>query len=69
MIVSNMALAFGVLSDTVEVLISVIMMIGGIWITHKIQKWADKTSAPQPSAANVGKGGGYQTHERRSIRS
>lgn len=69
MIVSNMALAFGVLSDTVEVSISVIMMIGGIWITHKIQKWADKTSEAQPAAANIGKGGGYEAHERRSIRS
>jgi hypothetical protein len=57
MIVSNMALAFGVLSDSIEVLLAVIMMIGGIVLTHLIQKWADKTGEAQPSAANVGRGG------------
>jgi hypothetical protein len=68
MIISNMALAFGVLSDSVEVLLAVIMMVGGIVITHLIQKWADKTGAAQPSAANVGKGGGFETHQQRTIR-
>ena len=58
MLVSNMGLVFGVLSDTVEVLIAVAMMIGGIVITHLIQKWADKTGEAQPSAANIGRGGG-----------
>lgn len=60
MLVSNMALVFGVLSDSIEVLISVLMMIGGIYITHLIQKWADKTGDAQPSAANIGRGGGEQ---------
>jgi hypothetical protein len=67
--ISNLALAFGVLADSVEVLLSLIMMIGGIIITHLVQKWADRTGDAQPSAANVGKGGGFQTHEQRTIRS
>jgi hypothetical protein len=69
MIVSNMALAFGVLADSVEVLLAVIMMIGGIVITHLIQKWADKTGDPQPSAANIGRGGGAEQYQQRTIRS
>ena len=68
MIISNLALAFGVLADSVEVLLSVIMMIGGIYITHLIQKWADKTGEEQPAAANIGRGGGAETHEQRTIR-
>ena len=60
MLVSNMGLVFGVLSDTVEVLIAVAMMLGGIYITYLIQKWADKTGEAQPSAANIGRGGGEQ---------
>jgi hypothetical protein len=67
--ISNLALAFGVLADSVEVLLSLIMMIGGIIITHLVQKWADRTGDAQPSAANIGKGGGFQTHEQRTIRS
>ena len=66
--ISNLALAFGVLADSVEVLLSLIMMIGGIIITHLVQKWADRTGEAQPSSANVGKGGGYQTHQERTIR-
>lgn len=68
MLVSNMALAFGVLSDTVEVSLSVIMMIGGIYLTHLVQKWADTSGGEHPSAANVGLGGGYEQHEARTIR-
>lgn len=68
MLVSNMALAFGVLSDTVEVTLSVIMMVGGIWLTHKIQRWADRSGGEHPSAANVGLGGGFEQHQARTIR-
>jgi threonine/homoserine/homoserine lactone efflux protein len=66
--ISNLALAFGVLADSVEVLVSFVMMIGGIYLTHLVQKWADRTGEQQPSAANVGKGGGFETHQQRTIR-
>lgn len=68
MLVSNMALAFGVLADTVEVWLSILMMVGGIAITHVIQKWADTTSGEHPAAANVGRGGGFEQHESNTIR-
>jgi len=67
MIVSNMGLVFGVLADTVEVIIAVTMMILGIVITWAIQKWADK-AGEHPGATNVGKGGGASQYEQRSIR-
>ena len=65
--VSNLGENFGVLADTVEVSVSVLLMIGGIIITYLIQRWADKAGEVQ-SAANVGRGGGIRTHEERSIR-
>jgi hypothetical protein len=68
MLVSNMALVFGVLSDTVEVILSVIMMISGIYLTHLIQRWADTSGGEHPAAANVGLGGGYEQHQARTIR-
>lgn len=68
MLVSNMALAFGVLSDTVEVSLSVLMMVGGIYITHLIQKWADSTGGEHPAAANVGLGGYPDQRESNTIR-
>jgi hypothetical protein len=68
MLVSNMALVFGVLSDTVEVLLSILMMIAGIYITHLIQRWADTSGGEHPAAANVGLGGGYEQHQARTIR-
>jgi threonine/homoserine/homoserine lactone efflux protein len=67
MLVSNMALVFGVLSDTVEVLIAVLMMLGGIYITFLIQKWADR-SGEQPAAANVGFGGHPDQREPKNMR-
>ncbi len=67
MIVDNLGLDFGVLADTIEVLLSVIMMIGGIYLTHVIQRWADR-AGEQPGAANVGLGGGDQRYEDRTIR-
>jgi hypothetical protein len=67
MIVENLAEDFGVLADTVEVALAIIMMIGGIWITHLIQRWADK-AGEQPPAANTGFGGGYERREERTFR-
>ena len=40
-ILDNLA-DFGVLADTIEVALSVFMILIGIWITHRIQVWADK---------------------------
>jgi hypothetical protein len=65
--VSNLGENFGVLSDTIEVSLSVLLMLGGIIITYLIQRWADKAGEVQ-SAANVGRGGGIRTHEERTIR-
>jgi uncharacterized membrane protein YphA (DoxX/SURF4 family) len=67
MIVSNLAIAFGTLAETVELVLAVVMMIGGIIITWRVQKWADRTGEAQPSAANVGKGGTVQ-HQERNLR-
>ena len=67
MIVSNLAIAFGTLAETVELWLAIIMMIGGIVITWRIQKWADRTGEAQPSAANIGQGGTVQ-HEERGMR-
>ena len=67
MLVSNLGLVFGVLSDTIEVVLSVIMMIGGIALTWAIQKWADR-AGEHPGSTNLGKGGGASQYEQRSIR-
>ena len=64
--VSNLA-DYGVLADTIEVFVSVAMMLGGIYITHRIQVWAD-SAGEHPAAANTGFGGGAERTERRSIR-
>lgn len=66
MLVSNLALVFGTLAETVELILAIAMMIGGIYLTHLIQRWADK-SGDHPAAANVGKGGTVQ-HEERGLR-
>jgi hypothetical protein len=58
---------YGVLADTIEVAVAIVMMIGGIWITHIIQKWADK-AGEHPGAVNVGRGGGYERYEQRGMR-
>lgn len=60
MIVSNLAQAFGTLAETVELWLAIIMMLGGIVLTHLIQKWADSTGGEHPSAVNVGLGGTEQ---------
>ncbi|MBA3379363.1 MAG: hypothetical protein M3490_12635 [Chloroflexota bacterium] len=67
MIVSNLAIAFGTLAETVELSLAIIMMLGGIYLTYAVQKWADRTGEAQPSSANVGKGGTV-THEERGMR-
>jgi hypothetical protein len=59
---------YGVLSDTLEVFGAVAMMIGGIFITHRIQKWADKMGGEHPGAVNRGQGGGFEQYEQRSMR-
>jgi hypothetical protein len=58
---------YGVLADTIEVAVAIIMMIGGIWITYLIQKWAD-SAGEHPGAVNVGQGGGADRYEQRSMR-
>ncbi len=66
MIVENLA-DFGVLADTIEVVIAVIMMIGGIYLTHRIQVWADR-AGQHPGAVNTGLGGAAERIEDRTIR-
>ena len=67
MIVNNLAENFGVLSDTVEVVIAFVLIIGGIYITYAIQKWADKASE-QPPADNQGFSGAAQPYEPNTLR-
>lgn len=67
MLVSNLALVFGTLAETVELYLAILMMLGGIWLTHRVQKWADRTGEEQPAAANIGLGGTVQ-HEQRTMR-
>lgn len=65
--IDNLAETFGVLADTIEVIGAVVMMIGGIFITHRIQKWADK-AGDQPAAANTGFGGGAERRQANTLR-
>jgi hypothetical protein len=44
------------------------MIVGGIFITHRIQVWADKVGE-HPGAVNRGQGGGMDRYEQRSMRS
>jgi hypothetical protein len=67
MIVNNLADNFGVLADTVEVVIAVIMIVGGIYITYAIQKWADRAGEPPP-ADTQGLSGAAQPYEPNTIR-
>lgn len=66
MIIDNLA-DLGVLSDTIEVLLAVLLMLGGIYLTYLIQKWADRAGEPPP-AANTGLGGSAERHEPRGLR-
>jgi hypothetical protein len=66
--VYNLAETFGVLADTIEVIGAVVMLFGGIFITHRIQKWADRSGGEHPAAANTGRGGGSERYEQNTIR-
>lgn len=65
--VNNLAQDFGTRAESVELLLAVVMMLGGIILTYLVQRWADRAGEPQ-SAANVGLGGGLRAHEDRGIR-
>lgn len=67
MIISNLALVFGTLAETVELWLAIIMMVSGIYITHLIQKWADR-SGEHPAAANVGLGSTGDQREAKTMR-
>ena len=66
MLVENLA-DFGVLADTVEVFAAVVMMLGGIYLTHRVQVWADRAGEPPP-AANSALGGAADRYEERGLR-
>jgi len=66
MIVENLA-NFGVLADTVEVFLAVLLMLGGILLTYLIQKWADK-AGETPPAANTALGGAADRYEPKGMR-
>lgn len=67
MLVSNLALVFGTLAESVELYLAISMMLGGIYLTHLVQKWADR-AGEQPAAANVGLGGHPDQREQRTMR-
>ena len=67
MISNNLAADFGVLADTVEVIIAVILIIGGIYLTYAVQKWADRAGEPPP-ADNQGLSGAAQQYEHNTLR-
>ena len=65
--IDNLA-EYGVLADTIEVIGAVLMILGGILITHRIQKWADTLGGEHPGAVNRGQGGGFDQIEQRTMR-
>jgi hypothetical protein len=67
MISNNLAEDFGVLADTIEVVIAVIMVLAGIYLTFAVQKWADRAGEPPP-ADNQGLSGAAQPYEPNSLR-
>ena len=67
MIIKNMADNFGALADTVEVIIAILLIIGGIVVTYLIQRWADRAGEPPP-ADNQGLSGAAQQYEPNSLR-
>ena len=67
MIINNLAENFGVLADTVEVLFALVLMLGGIWLTYRIQKWADR-AGDAPAAANQGMSGAAERYEPHGMR-
>ena len=66
MLIRNLA-DYGVLADTIEVVLAVVMMIGGIFLTHRIQVWADR-AGEHPGAVNTGLGGGPNRTEEHTFR-
>jgi hypothetical protein len=67
MIINNMAENFGVLADTIEVVIAVILMVAGIYITYAIQRWADRAGEPPP-ADNQGLSGAAEQYQPNRLR-
>ena len=67
MLVSNRALVFGTLAESVELYLAVAMMLGGIYLTYLVQKWADR-SGEHPAAANVGFSGHPDQREPKGMR-
>ena len=67
MISNNLAADFGVLADTIEVIIAVVMIVGGIYLTFAVQKWADRAGEPPP-ADNQGLSGAAQQYEHNTLR-
>lgn len=67
MISPNLADQFGALADTVEVVIAVILIIGGLVLTYLIQRWADRAGEPPP-ADNQGMSGAAQQYQPNSMR-
>jgi hypothetical protein len=65
--INNLA-DYGVRADTYEVLLAVFMVLFGLWITHRIQVWADKSGGEHPGAVNRGSGGGAERSEQRGMR-
>lgn len=66
MLVENLA-NFGVLADTIEVIIAVALMLVGIYLTHRVQVWADR-AGEHPAAANEGLSGSADRFEERGLR-
>jgi threonine/homoserine/homoserine lactone efflux protein len=66
MLIENLA-NFGVLADTVEVILAVVLMLGGIYLTYRVQQWADK-AGEAPPAANTALGGAADRYEPRGMR-
>ncbi|MDQ3695411.1 MAG: hypothetical protein M3464_17545 [Chloroflexota bacterium] len=66
MLIENLA-NFEVLADTVEVIVAILLMIGGIILTHMVQKWADR-AGETPPAANTALGGAAERYEERGFR-
>lgn len=54
MLVHNLAAQFGTLAESVELFLAIAFMLAGIWLTHLVQKWADKSGGEQPGAVNLG---------------
>jgi hypothetical protein len=67
MIVPNLAENFGVLADTVEVVVAVLLIIAGIVLTYLIQRWADRAGEPPP-ADNQGLSGAARPYEPNTLR-